>query len=563
MPTTPPNVLFKRGPQSRLPSTTAAVVDGAFYLTTDTNRLYVGTEEHELRLLNQTVQIVNAIANLPVFASGTEAAHVNDFYYCTNENVLCVWKENVNNNPYGWQQINKNTDHVNDTIEVDVSAASNVATVTHSIVDDKGHSVSGTFAIQATNGITATVNASDQIVLSGDQYSLSRSVDNNQATVVLSSTNQASTTSGFVIRGGENVTISTTGTNGIAIDVTDDALESATLSLGSNGEIELELNNKFSPTVTATLSNIGLILDDQSFVALGDTSAKTAGSVYSKAQVDRLLQGLDGMTYKGTIAKQGKTSTVHTLPTTEVRNGDTYVVTSEGMTATDVGGTIIETGSELTNGTRIGDMFIASGAENASTGYITNVQWTYIPSGNDSAAEFTYTSAVTTATNTLDMTNGAGATVMAVTVQASTGINVVSDTNAGANQLITTISHATYSTSSTTSTATSTSAFSAISSLTLENGHVVSINTETFNPVVYELADGRSSTTTVDSDVVNGTRVDSNTNSGANDLTVATTLGNAEGAIINSSILKFSSSSLKLSKGNDGEVVMNMEWGTF
>lgn len=37
----PINVLFKRGLHSNLPATTAAQ-DGVFYLTTDTNRLYVG-----------------------------------------------------------------------------------------------------------------------------------------------------------------------------------------------------------------------------------------------------------------------------------------------------------------------------------------------------------------------------------------------------------------------------------------------------------------------------------------------------------------------------------------
>ena len=36
------NVYFKRGLQASLPSNSANIVDGAFYLTTDTNRLYVG-----------------------------------------------------------------------------------------------------------------------------------------------------------------------------------------------------------------------------------------------------------------------------------------------------------------------------------------------------------------------------------------------------------------------------------------------------------------------------------------------------------------------------------------
>jgi hypothetical protein len=57
---TNPNVLFKRGKQQNLPST---ALDGVFYLTTDTHRLYVGQDNVPV-LLNQTVQFVNSIQEL-------------------------------------------------------------------------------------------------------------------------------------------------------------------------------------------------------------------------------------------------------------------------------------------------------------------------------------------------------------------------------------------------------------------------------------------------------------------------------------------------------------------
>ena len=40
-------------------------------------------------------------------------------------------------------------------------------------------------------------------------------------------------------------------------------------------------------------------------------------------------------------------------------------------------------------------------------------------------------------------------------------------------------------------------------------------------------------------------------------------LNDADENAISSAAIKLSSSSIKLAKGNDGEVVMNMEWGTF
>ena len=54
------NIKFKRGLQANLPS---VVEDGVFYLTTDTNRLYVGNGSTR-KLLNQTVNIVSDLTTL-------------------------------------------------------------------------------------------------------------------------------------------------------------------------------------------------------------------------------------------------------------------------------------------------------------------------------------------------------------------------------------------------------------------------------------------------------------------------------------------------------------------
>jgi hypothetical protein len=99
-------LMFKRGLQQNLP---AVAEDGCFYLTTDSNRLYVG-QGSTMALLNQTVQIVDNIDVLrDAAAAGT--VHENDFYYCVDENVLAVY------NGTDWVQINPDT-NTNDTIEV-------------------------------------------------------------------------------------------------------------------------------------------------------------------------------------------------------------------------------------------------------------------------------------------------------------------------------------------------------------------------------------------------------------------------------------------------------------
>jgi hypothetical protein len=99
------NLNFKHGTQASLNGLTTSD-KGTFYLTNDTNRLYIGTGSAPV-LLNQTVNIISGIAALPT----PEEKLLNDFYYCANENVLavCVTATEDNKTIYKWHQINKNT----------------------------------------------------------------------------------------------------------------------------------------------------------------------------------------------------------------------------------------------------------------------------------------------------------------------------------------------------------------------------------------------------------------------------------------------------------------------
>ena len=66
------NVMFKRGLSTALPWNSAQ--DGTFYLTSDTNRLYVGNGS-TLAELNRYVKTVVTIADL----NKLENVHENDF----------------------------------------------------------------------------------------------------------------------------------------------------------------------------------------------------------------------------------------------------------------------------------------------------------------------------------------------------------------------------------------------------------------------------------------------------------------------------------------------------
>jgi DNA-binding beta-propeller fold protein YncE len=92
------NVFFKRGLQNALPATGT---NGAFYLTTDTNRLYVcNSDNGPLVELNQSINTVTKMSDLP---AGTSAAAKGQYYYITELNALAY------HNGTEWVQINPDT----------------------------------------------------------------------------------------------------------------------------------------------------------------------------------------------------------------------------------------------------------------------------------------------------------------------------------------------------------------------------------------------------------------------------------------------------------------------
>ena len=95
MATTKLNLQFLRGLQAALPTTG---VDGAFYLTTDTHRLYTSVDG-KIVPVNQGVTTVDNIEALVAVTN----AHAGDFFYCVAENILCVY------NGQGFIQINTDT----------------------------------------------------------------------------------------------------------------------------------------------------------------------------------------------------------------------------------------------------------------------------------------------------------------------------------------------------------------------------------------------------------------------------------------------------------------------
>ena len=569
------NVLFKRGLQSALDGNNFQPQDGVFYLTTDTHRLYVGQNDGNSTdkvLLNQTVQIVDSIAALSnmsnSWSSADQAAHVNDFYYCTSENVLAVWKANAvvegQTVAYGWQQINPDTNTTISSFSQSASASAGVATVTSTIQDTRlsGNSFTASFAVSGANGIGISTTGTNGVVISGRTYDLGLgTVTTASAAIELErddSTTASPVKSSVVLSAGDNISFAEDSGN-LEISAVDTRISAVSLST-TNGSLSISIEDTqlANNSHTATLANVGVLVGENSnyYLPFSDVSGASAqGVVYTKAEVDALLNGLDGMTFKGTVGSAGS---VAALPISGVKNGDVYLVADEGLTTTSAAfaGATFNTaapgpGSE---GTRVGDMVIASGTEGDDGVISGTITWSYVPAGNDELAQVSYSPVVTTATNTIGLVTGAAGNPGVVTLQLVGGTDIeldstVSNISNGAQngKMTTTISHAAITTTANSATADAPTSFDVVSAISTINGHVDGYTITTVTPSVYSLASAASATASAS----------------ANSATVNMTLQKDS---IDSSTASFglTSNSIALTQGASAGVVnMDIVWGTF
>lgn len=366
------NIAFKRGLHAALPAT---AVDGCFYLTTDTNRLYVGQGTSMVEL-NKSITEVAQVEDLP--KSGVADGQ---FYYATKENVLCIYKDSK------WVQINPDTD-TNDTIEVTgmtvtTSGAENAVEVKGTISQKKtakdGSVVTGPKDVSVTGpkvtgaaGATVT-QAAGTITVTGDTYSKAEAAQETEGQITLKSVlGQADI---VVAKQGTNVTIATDGkisSKNTVIKATTAEEEKVTATAG--GEYVISTSDTDNNTSTRRITPKIKLEDEEGVIVFNQDVATLP--VYSKNAIDKKLNGLDAMTYKGTVGTGG-TSTA--LPTTGVKAGDTYlVVGSQAVTGSGKNG-------------KAGDLFIATGTETNGVIPADGITWTYVPSGDDSQIDTTYT----------------------------------------------------------------------------------------------------------------------------------------------------------------------------
>lgn len=222
------NVMFKRGTQSSF-NNLSTYQDGCFYLTTDSHRLYIGTDNNKADLVSQSVITYPNWASIEALSNKSSSNYApglcseGQFYYAKAENILCTYSDGK------WVQINPDHNDDHDTYVKSVSVAKNTADtvngeklvydvkITQAQKDLKGNNegapteVSGKFTISAAdlNQIATNTNVGMQAEKSNSKVYLKNSGTGANAAAKVE------------LAGGGSVSVSTDSSNKITISGVD------------------------------------------------------------------------------------------------------------------------------------------------------------------------------------------------------------------------------------------------------------------------------------------------------------------------------------------------------
>lgn len=376
------NIMFKRGLQASLPQT---AVDGSFYLTEDTQRLYVGIGENNAPVeLNRTIRSVENITALnklkgPVGSNANDGVAVGDFYYVAGDaqsvsgNILAYCSAVDATGTPTWVQINPdtNTKLATSTSAVTKTAVTGGVKVATSVKDTEGRTASGDFQLVGSKNITVALEDGKIKISTPDgsdtTYEIKTQANSSKGTILLNSS-RTDDNSSINISGGKDsdVTVTSDDSGNITIGVADMRTKSIAVDAkpSSGNGFDLKVDNMdvgdFDPTIK---------LGDNAAIHFVDGNATLP--VYTKTEVDtkvsNSLKTFDAMAYKGTVTQ----SDASTKLASTGNVGDTYKAAGD-----------ISLGSVKAN---TGDLIIATGTDG-------EVTWDVIPSGDDQ----TITGAATT-----------------------------------------------------------------------------------------------------------------------------------------------------------------------
>ena len=331
-------VMFKKGLSTALPKT--GLVEGAFYLTTDTDKLYICNDGNKLSLLNQVVHNVTNIKALPAIAD----AAIGEFYYCVEENVLATKKAAADES---WTQINADTDtKVSEVTTTTAVNSSGIATVTTTVKSTtKTGAPAGektdSFHIKGAGDNTITREADGTIVITGKNDNATYTLGTAEGgKIALKGAGTGATNTEITVKGAGDIAITSDAAGNLTVDGTElkNAISTATQNVtitsvknefAADGKFTTEVataaGSKKAPAVTPIIK-LGTNATEYKF-----ESGTATLPVYTKTEVDTKIdtyfKAANAMVYMGTVSKAAD------LPTANVQRGETYKVAAAGTYA--------------------------------------------------------------------------------------------------------------------------------------------------------------------------------------------------------------------------------------
>lgn len=412
-----PNVLFRRGLQASLAQQTA--IDGAFYLTTDTHRLYMGYNGG-IHQVNPGITKVAKVADLPS-SNQISAADYGQFFYAEAENILCIYHPTE-----GWVQINPDDNTSLSSLAISATAASGKVTV-QSLLKEKdikgtvlGHEIKDAFTVEGTNGIKVSASAdgkgfvisAEDLVSNLDNVTLSSSVEDSVATIKL----DAPTDSDITLKSGSSNLVISGGADEIILTVNEKD-ETVTLNAGNNATSGFDIKVTQGGKEQTKTIDPAISLNNSS-VKFNGGVANIGSLVYDKAEIDSMIRGFQAMEYQGAV---------DALPSSGVKVGYMYVLTSDITSPVKA---------------KSGDTIIARGTEGAD-GFISGtITWDVIPSGDDIHKDTVVSGA--TVDNGFKLTNstGSGADAAVMEFSVAEGSHIVVEDAPSTGKNVVTVSHA-------------------------------------------------------------------------------------------------------------------------
>ena len=364
------NIQFLLGTQANLEkyiSGSSTAIEGTFYLTNDTHRLYVGTSAGTAVPVNEGVITVSNIDALQHVS-----AHPGEFYYVTAGNILCVYDGKQ------WVQINNNTDTYLAKTDTVVSLADQVATITTKYTMNDGTTpFSDHWNLAVAEGVKVSIDAAtDKVILTGvvnDSFGVSAA--SNIATVTLrDSFNNEKT---FKVKTGD-ITTMTVGASaeGDAVvlnvkDMSNTALKVTPEATGFKVAVT-DIMGTQSDVINPSIK-VGASSDDTKHKTLNFVNGTATLPIYTKEEIDDIKLALNAMTYRGLVGTSASSANPQkvikawaTVKNGSAEIGDTYLFAEQ-----------------VTDGSNVyskGTMAIARGVETNGVILAGDVIWDFVES---------------------------------------------------------------------------------------------------------------------------------------------------------------------------------------